>query len=251
MVKRVLLFLVIGIMLSSYMTVYAGSKTKANYAALTQQAVLKGDWDKVIKYGRKWVQAEKENPVGHFVLAAAYFYKARYQEQETELRFIEDDASKEVILAWAKELVRDNPENKYARLLRGDAYVQKGDYDLIFELDPEDADAYYNRGVVYDDIGDYDLAIKDFTQAIKLDLKNAAAYNSRGLAYDDKGDDDLAIKDFTQAIELNPKYADAYLNRGVVYYYKGDYDLAIKDFTQVIELNPKYADAYLNRGVVY
>ena len=36
-------------------------------------------------------------------------------------------------------------------------------------LNPDDADAYYNRGVDYMDIGQYERAIEDYTKAIQID----------------------------------------------------------------------------------
>ncbi|MCD6490503.1 MAG: tetratricopeptide repeat protein [Thermodesulfobacterium sp.] len=40
--------------------------------------------------------------------------------------------------------------------------------------------AYYNRGNAYLNKGEYDLAIKDLTKAIELNPNYAAAYNNRG-----------------------------------------------------------------------
>jgi tetratricopeptide (TPR) repeat protein len=65
------------------------------------------------------------------------------------------------------------------------------------------------------------------TQEIKED---AETYYNRGIVYEKKGQYDKAISDFTKAIEINPGHADAYYTRGVVYYYKKDYEKALDDF---------------------
>ena len=99
--------------------------------------------------------------------------------------------------------------------------------------------------------GEYQKAIADHTKAIALDPKDANAYNNRGVVYDNLKEYQKAISDYTKAIELDPKYAKAYNNRGVVYFGLGEYHKAISDLTKAIESDPKYAKAYYNRGVVY
>ena len=94
----------------------------------------------------------------------------------------------------------------------------------------------------------YDKAIVHYTAAIDLNPELAEAYYNRGLAYAKKGEFDLAIQDFNTAIDLNPEYAKAYNNRGIAYANKGEFDLAIQDFNKAIDLNPEYAEPYCNRG---
>ena len=53
-----------------------------------------------------------------------------------------------------------------------------------------------------------------YTQAIQLNPNDADAYNNRGVAYSGKGDFDRAIDDFDKTIQLNSDPADAYNNRG-------------------------------------
>ena len=43
------------------------------------------------------------------------------------------------------------------------------DYDEAIRLDPQDAVAYYNRGVAYKNLGQTERANQDFAQAIRLD----------------------------------------------------------------------------------
>jgi len=125
------------------------------------------------------------------------------------------------------------------------------DYTEAIRIDPNGANAYYNRGIVYFDKNDYDRAVADYTQAIRINSNYADAYNNRGIAYANKYDYDRSIADYTQAIRLNPNYANAYINRGISYYYKNDYDRAIADYTQAIRINPNYANAYYYRGIAY
>ncbi len=93
-------------------------------------------------------------------------------------------------------------------------------FNEALRLRPEYAEAYYNRGNVYDDKAKYDKAIADFTMALSIDPLHLKAYNNRGFAYASKGDYDNAIADFSQALELNPSYDEAQKNREVAYYYK-------------------------------
>src|SRR5215204_1440714 len=69
-------------------------------------------------------------------------------------------------------------------------------------------DFHNNRGVEYADTKrDYDEAIREYTKAIELNPQFAEAYYNRGIAYSDKKEYDAAIQDYTKAIELNPRFA--------------------------------------------
>jgi tetratricopeptide (TPR) repeat protein len=76
--------------------------------------------------------------------------------------------------------------------------------------EPDDAEAYNNRGAVYAHKGDYKSAVADFDTAILLAPKDAVAYKNRGNAYSLMGETDLAIADFTEAIRLNPNFETAH-----------------------------------------
>jgi regulator of sirC expression with transglutaminase-like and TPR domain len=100
------------------------------------------------------------------------------------------------------------------------------------DINPQYADAYFNRGTIFETKGAYDLAIADFTQVIQTKPQDADAYLNRGLAYRAKEEIDNAIADYSKAIDLNPRYANALLNRGIAYQSKGDHDRAITDYTR-------------------
>jgi len=151
-----------------------------------------------------------------------------------------------------------NPQDAYAYSNRGVIYDKLGntqqainDYNRAIELNPQLAYAYYNRGVTYGEIGNYQQAIIDYNKAIELNPNYAAAYVNVGCVYYNLGDYRQAIKDYNKAIELDPQYAKAYNNRGATYGELGNYRQAIKDYNKAIELNPQLVDAYGNRGVAY
>ena len=80
-----------------------------------------------------------------------------------------------------------------------------------------------------------------FSEAIKLNPNDAEAYFNRGDVYlwgfcDEY--DYYAVKDFTEAIRLDPNYSEAYLERGKVYMKKDELEKALQDFNEVIKLRP-------------
>ena len=85
------------------------------------------------------------------------------------------------------------------------------------------ADNLFSSGVDNHIQGNYQGAIADYTRAIEINPQNVDAYYNRGLAKDDSGDYEGAIADYTKAIEINPELAIAYANRGNSKNKLGDY----------------------------
>ena len=109
----------------------------------------------------------------------------------------------------------------------------------------------FTGGLVKNDLKQYKEAIADFDKAIELNPEDAEAYYNRGSAKDDLKQHKEAIADYDKAIELNPKFSAAYNNRGVVKGKLKQHKEAIADFDTVIKLKPEDAQAYYNRGLAY
>lgn len=116
---------------------------------------------------------------------------------------------------------------------------------------PNNADAYFNRGSAYRKSDDYEKALADFNKAIEFNPKNSVAYNGRGLTYYKMKNYESAMEDYNPAIKLNPKYADAYCNRGLVWHKLKEYQKAVKDYTKAIEINPAKKKYYKCRANSY
>ena len=142
-------------------------------------------------------------------------------------------------------------EKGHSLMVSGNHKAAIDAFSKSIELNPENADAYYNRGFVYGDLGNQNQAVIDYSKAIELDPKNSMAYYNRGLAYRKLDNHQQAVIDFSKAIELNPKDSDAYVNRGSVYSDIGNHKQAIKDYDVALQINPQNAMAYYNRGLAY
>ena len=90
--------------------------------------------------------------------------------------------------------------------------------------------------------GDKDRAIADYNEAIRLNPNDADAYYNRGNAWSDKGDNDGAIADYNEAIRLIPQFANAYYNRALYWEFKNDLAQALTDFRSFARLNPNDPD---------
>ncbi|MEC4984765.1 MAG: tetratricopeptide repeat protein [Oscillatoria sp. PMC 1068.18] len=154
----------------------------------------------------------------------------------------------ESAIADYTEAIRISPLFVMPYLNRGRAYY---DYHLTatdYEVNTVDA----VTGETIDNTENYQQAIADYTAVTNLDPTNALAYFQRGIVHYRLKDYDRAIADFTQAIALDDDRLDAYINLGIAYAEgKQDYGRAIFYFGRTKEKNPQYAPGYYNLAVGY
>ena len=115
-------------------------------------------------------------------------------------------------------------------------------YDEAIRLDPEDAEAYFNRGVAYDNPGEYTAAIRDYSKVISLDGTDVEAYLHRADAYVDLEQFEAALQDYEECIRLNPEDSDAYFSRGLTYFRLGQYRAALDDYHQSLSIDSEDAE---------
>ncbi len=118
-------------------------------------------------------------------------------------------------------------------------------YDSAIVKNPNDADTYNNRGVLYNTIQKYDLALIDYNKAIQLNPNYANAYNNRGILYSlqEKEKRALALIDYNKAIQLNPNDGSSYSNRAIIKIIINDFKGACADAQKAKSLG--YKKAYL------
>ena len=116
----------------------------------------------------------------------------------------------------------------------------------IILKNPENAEAWYNRGNDRGSCGEFYSAVSDYTMALKLGLRfreEVNAYGNRGMARVETGDLDGAIEDFSAIIHRQPKnlwiLRTAYRSRALVKEQKGDRSGATEDRRLAILLSPR------------
>ncbi|MDO8433178.1 MAG: tetratricopeptide repeat protein [Candidatus Binatus sp.] len=119
---------------------------------------------------------------------------------------LEDRQSRAI--ADFSEAIRLDPSSGFAYKGRGIAYLDRGDYqraindlDTATRLDPS-MDVYRSRAVSYFRLGEFDHAIGDLDEAIRRKPNDAWAYYLRGITYSAKGDQERAAADFQNAIRI-------------------------------------------------
>jgi tetratricopeptide (TPR) repeat protein len=157
----------------------------------------------------------------------------------------------------AEQVVREG----LRKAAQGDYKKAISDYNRALTLDPQNATAYFYRGVAHSHLGDDRAAAEDFEQTVRLRIEkldriirqhpgDASAHVQRGFARSEYRDLQGAIDDYTQAIRLDPQNADAYYYRGNVYYKQGQKQAAINEYDQVLRIDPKRADVYVTRAAL-
>jgi tetratricopeptide (TPR) repeat protein len=123
--------------------------------------------------------------------------------------------------------------------------------ESLLSLNDKNADAYFNRGWLYEYKGDLPRAVQDYTKAIELDAKMKDAYFNRGLLLARMKKFEEALKDLSEVIKMEPASPDAICNRGSVYFQMGKLDFALADYEAGLKINPNDADLRYNRALVY
>jgi tetratricopeptide (TPR) repeat protein len=72
----------------------------------------------------------------------------------------------------------------------------------IIKLKPDEAAAYFNRGVVYAGLGQHQRAIRDYNQAIRLKPDLTPAYMNKAVIYLNQGNKKQGCSDAQKACKL-------------------------------------------------
>ena len=82
-------------------------------------------------------------------------------------------------------------------------------------------------------------AFEDFNKAIALQPDNAQAYHNRGLLYQAQKQHKFAIEDFTTASASRRSRAEPHVARGLSYIAINDFKAAAKDLDEAVQADPR------------
>lgn len=186
-------------------------------------------------------------------------------------------------------IIRLDPKNEEAMVKLSKVYFYKKDYNnsllqlsRVEELDKQNAEVQFIRGLNLKEMGDttraiaffqkavqmkpdfYDAymqlglltmkrpgttAAQYFDNAIRIDSTSAEAYYDKGKFYQDREEYEKAKETYHELIAQNPQYKNAYFNLGFIYIQQDSIDKAQRMFDYAIKVAPSYAEAYYYRGL--
>ncbi|KAI9199213.1 uncharacterized protein BJ171DRAFT_632051 [Polychytrium aggregatum] len=139
----------------------------------------------------------------------------------------------------------------YAALSKWDDALE--DLTTAVQMAPDQADIFFHRGCLLRE-RNRRRAIDDFSISILLDDShaNAQAFYQRAVLYYKLGKYELAAADYTSVLDLDSTSSSAYLSLGLIQLkYFHDYGEALDCFIKAIQYDPVKLPAYLCRGDLY
>jgi len=125
------------------------------------------------------------------------------------------------------------------------------DLDRAIELQPEDPESMYARGVSLKHLERYGEATDAFSAVISKAGRHAAAFHGRATIKYKMGDYHGAIADFSDCLTDGLDSYGMRLLRGLAFYYVGRHSEAIADLSIAISLQPEIGSTYLRRWQIY
>src|SRR6056300_438114 len=159
--------------------------------------------------------------------------------------------------AWKKCMELD-PNNVPCRLKMAELFHVVTEFeksaelvDVVLELDPENAEAHFLKGMLMRDaIGDTTRALEWFQKSIDIDPNYKEALDMCGVLYSALGSP-LAGAYFNRLVELQPQNRIAYYNRGMFQLGMKEWNRALEDFTKSTQLNPDDLESWFNLGYIH
>ena len=113
------------------------------------------------------------------------------------------------------------------------------DFNKAIALRPDDAEAYYNRGLLYQSEKQHEFAIEDFTDGQRSDPATGRTAARPRAELSRAGKAKEAAADLDEAVQADPQTLQAWMTRGLAYERLGDKTKAAGSYGRAINLRPK------------
>ncbi len=154
-------------------------------------------------------------------------------------------------------VVELRPDDPQARFILGNVYNQANQfaqaieqYQTVIDLEPDSSSAHTNMGVVYYKMGDLETAVEEFKAALQIEPDDAETHYLLGAAYVQMEQLETGQTEFETAIALDEQLAPPYIGLGNVYLLQGEVESAREMAEIAIELSPNSPEAFFLLGQV-
>ncbi len=151
-----------------------------------------------------------------------------------------------------------DPENAEAFYLKGYIYQEQGDtvkaidhYMRSVDKNPQFQDPYLQLGNIFADKGDT-RAVDFYNGALNMNPDDVQTMYLLAIYYQGQEKLDKAMRTYRNILAVDSTHAKSYYNIGYLkMIYAEDFDEAIKFFDKAIDHQPGFYQAYYNRGYTY
>ncbi len=193
--------------------------------------VKRGEYDKAIEILEKYIRSGAKKFLDQAFNHLGLAYEAK---GKMELAFKSYEAAYRIDRKSVFSIV--NLANQYIN--RQKYYEARKLLDEALEVEPENADANYAYGLLFDSLREYRSAMEKYRESIKYKPNVADVHNNLGLDLYRFEKYDEAVEELKKAISIDPDYLQAYGNMGIVLLAKEDYEGAKKYFRKLLEFSP-------------
>ena len=209
-------------------------KSVAAYQVLSSIRALQGDMNAAIEVLNDGITSNPDDPTLRKLLLEAQKVRGGDQLLSKELSEAEEHKIE------AMNLLTEGKLEKALKM-----------FQKVVKLNPEDADAWAQLGLIYVNLKKLDAGEKAAREAIKLEDNNAIAWGVLGAALGDAGKLEEAEKALTRAVELDPNNASNVLPLGFIYMQRGNLDMAQIMLEKAVKLRPKVPVVWQMLSQVY
>ena len=150
-----------------------------------------------------------------------------------------------------QNILKNDPSNFQARrelsiLLVNNGFNEEAEGNLryLIKYFPDDAELYYNLGIVYEKLKDFEKARDCYQKAVELSPQEDFYYNLGDVLVELKEWDE-AILAFRKVLETDPNDGNSYFNLGLCYFHKEEKNLATDCFQKAVSINPNASSIVL------
>jgi len=191
------------------------------------------------QYLEKAVELDPQFAVAYIYLSSVYTeLQSRGEESYEFLRkakeYSEKTTEKERLYILAQ----------YANYIERDSEKQTRIIKELLEKYPNEKDAHFELGAIYQNRGMFTKAIEEFQIALKLAPKDGFILNQLGYAYSDMSEYEKAIECFQKYAELFPEDANPIDSMAEQYFRMGHLDEAIANYKKALEIRPDFGVGY-------
>jgi len=216
---------------------------------------------------------------GKFVDASVQYWKALKLDHKLEdayFRLAEiyyDNLWNHDALNELQKLEKLNPNYKGLYLLKGKIYQTRLDdsnkalaaFQKVIVNDPQNAEAYYYIGTIYQQKNNKEDAILSYEKAVGTNANDkesiSKSYLQLGRIYKTDGDTDTAIEILKKAFSINPNSKEiifeligSYTQKAENYKSEQKFDKALEIYKEIVKLdpdNPENIEFYMEIGSIY